>query len=92
MPKAFEPSETQRRHVRVFVDEKKFVVDEVANKQNTLIIAFDPLEVPFKVMLVQDSAPAHEAKKVQDFLKENLPLMVPKDRYLAQQLPRSECL
>ena len=34
---------------------------------------------PFKVMLVQDSAPAHRAKKVQDFLKENLPLMVPKD-------------
>ena len=30
-------------------------------------------------MLVQDSAPAHGAKKVQDFLKENLPLMVPKD-------------
>ena len=34
---------------------------------------------PFKVMLVQDSAPAHGAKKVQDFLKENLRLMVPKD-------------
>ena len=34
---------------------------------------------PFKVMLVQDSEPAHGAKKVQDFLKENLPLMVPKD-------------
>ena len=34
---------------------------------------------PFKVMLVQDSAPAHGAKKVQDFLKENFPLMVPKD-------------
>ena len=34
---------------------------------------------PFKVMLVQDSAPAHGAKKLQDFLKENLPLMVPKD-------------
>lgn len=124
-------------HVRVFVDEKKFVVDEVANKQNTRILAFDPSEVPpvmqsknpasvmvfaavasdgnvmpphfieaglkintaeylkilkdvlmpwirrnydpFKVMLVQDSAPAHGAKKVQDFLKENLPLMVPKD-------------
>lgn len=30
-------------------------------------------------MLVQDSVPAHGAKKVQDFLKENLPLMVPKD-------------
>lgn len=33
-------------HVRVFVDEKKFVVDEVANKQNTRIIVFDPSEVP----------------------------------------------
>ena len=33
----------------------------------------------FKVILVQDSAPTHGAKKVQDFLKENLPLMVPKD-------------
>ena len=30
---------------------------------------------PFKVMLVQDSALVHGAKKVQDFLKENLPLM-----------------
>ena len=124
-------------HVRVFVDEKKFVVDEVANRQNTRVIASDPSEGPpvmqsknpasvmifaavasdgkvipphfieeglrintaeylkilkdvlmpwirrnydpFKVMLVQDSAPAHGAKKVQDFLKENLPLMVPKD-------------
>ena len=34
---------------------------------------------PFKVMLVQDSAPAHGAKKVQDFPKENLPLTVSKD-------------
>ena len=37
---------------------------------------------PFKVMLVvQDSEPAHEAKKVQDgsVLKFNLPWMVPKD-------------
>ena len=33
-------------HVRVLVDEKKFVVDEVANRQNTLVIAFDPSEVP----------------------------------------------
>ena len=123
-------------HVRVFVDEKKFVVDEVANRQNTRVIAFDPSKVPpvmqsknpasvmvfaavasdgkvmpphfseaglkintaeylkilkdvlilwirrnydpFKVMLVQDSALAHGAKKLQDFLKDNLPLMVPK--------------
>ena len=34
---------------------------------------------PFKVMLVQDSAPAYGAKKVQDFLKENHPLRAPKD-------------
>lgn len=124
-------------HVRIFVDEKKFVVDEVANRQNTRVIASDPSEVPpvmqsknpasvmvfaavasdgkvmpphfieaglkinaeeylkilkdvlmpwirrnyepFNVMLIQDSAPAHGAKKVQDFLKENLPLFVPKD-------------
>ena len=33
-------------HVCVFVDEKKFVVDEAGNKQNTRIIAFDPSEVP----------------------------------------------
>ena len=38
---------------------------------------------PFKVMLVQDSAPAHGAKKVQDFLNENLPLMVSKDIWLS---------
>ena len=33
-------------HVPVFVDEKKFVFNEVANKQNTRIIAFDRSEVP----------------------------------------------
>ena len=33
-------------HVRVFVDKKKFVVDVVANKQNTRIIAFDSSDVP----------------------------------------------
>ena len=32
-----------------------------------------------KIMLVQDSAPAHGAKQVQTFLKENFPLFVPKD-------------
>ena len=124
-------------HTRIFVDEKKFIVDEVPNRQNTRVVACDPSEVPpvmqsknpasvmvfaavasdgkvmpphfveaglkintseylkilndvllpwirrnydpTKVMLVQDSAPAHGAKKVQDFLKENLPLFVPKD-------------
>ena len=137
MPKASEPYETQRRTCLRFIDEKKFVVDEVARRQNTRVAAFDPSEDPsvmqsknptsvmvfaafasdgkvmpphfveadlkinrakylkilkdvlmplirrnydlFKVMLVQDSAPAHGAKRVQDFLKENLPLMVPKD-------------
>ena len=39
--------------------------------------------IPFKVMLVQDSAPTHGAKKVQDLLKESLPLMVPKDIWLS---------
>ena len=33
-------------HVHVFLDEKNYVVDEVANKQNTRIIAFEPSEVP----------------------------------------------
>ena len=33
-------------HVRVFVDEKKFVVDEVANCQNTRLVASDSSEVP----------------------------------------------
>ena len=33
-------------HVRFFVVDKKFVVDEVANRQNTRVIAFDPSEVP----------------------------------------------
>ena len=32
-----------------------------------------------KIMLVQDSAPAQVAKKVQTYLKENLPTYVPKD-------------
>ena len=33
---------------------------------------------PFKVMFVQDSATTHGTKKIQDFFKDNLPLMVPK--------------
>lgn len=32
-----------------------------------------------KIMLIQDSAPAHGAKQVQTYLKENLPLFVLKD-------------
>ena len=136
-PKLLNHLKHKGRHVRGFVDEKKFVVGEVANRQNTRVIAFDPSEVPpvmqsinsasvmffaavandgkvmlphfieaglkintaeylkilkdvlmpyirrnydpFKVMLVEDSAPAHGAKKVQGFLKENLPLMVSKN-------------
>ena len=35
-----------------------------------------------KVMHVQDSAPAYGAKQVRTFLKENLPLFVPKDIFL----------
>ena len=33
-------------HVRVFVDEKKFFIDEVTNRQNIRVIAFGPSEVP----------------------------------------------
>ncbi len=32
--------------VRVFVEEKKFVVDEVSNRQNDRVLAFDPSKVP----------------------------------------------
>ena len=32
-----------------------------------------------KVMLVQDSAPAHASQRVQDFLSQRIPLYVPKD-------------
>ena len=125
-PKLLNHLKHKGEHVRVFVDDKKFVVDEVANKQNTLIIAFDPSEVPpvmqsknpASVMFLQPlevmvrwcllisskralkstqrsswkfwkmfwcrgyvgtttpskwCSPAHGAKKVQDFLKENFP-------------------
>ena len=123
--------------VRVFVDEKKFVVEEVANRRNSRVIAFSPDEVapvmkgknpasvmvfgavasdgrvmpphfipagvrigaeeylvilkealiPWmakyyaldKVMLVQDSAPAHAAQRVQDFLSRRIPLFVTKE-------------
>lgn len=123
--------------VRVFVDEKKFIVEEVANRRNSRAIAYSPDEVapvmkgknpasvmvfgavasdgrimpphfmpagvmidtdayltilkesliPWmmkyydlsKVMLVQDSAPAHASQRVQDFLSQRIPLYVPKD-------------
>ena len=118
------------------VDEKKVVVDEVANWRNSRVIALNPevppimqsknpafvmvfggiasdsnvmpphfikvgLKIntvqyikilervvlpwiienydPKHVMFVQDSAPAHGAKTVQEFLKKQLPLFVPKD-------------
>ena len=32
-------------HVRIFVDGKKFIVDEVSNHQNTRVIAYDPSDV-----------------------------------------------
>ena len=120
-----------------FVDEKKFVVDEVANRRNSRVIALNPSEVPSfmqstnpasvmvfggiasdgnvmpphfikvglkintvqymkiferivlpwiienydskHVMFVQESEPAHGAKTVQEFLKKQLLLFVPKD-------------
>lgn len=123
--------------VRVFLDEKKFVVDEVANRRNSRAIVSRPDDVPpvmisknpksvmvfgavasdghvmpphfipagvrvdteeylniledslipwleehfnlDKVMLVQDSAPAHASLRVQDFLSRRIPLFVPKD-------------
>jgi hypothetical protein len=123
--------------VRVFVDEKKFVVDEVSNRRNARVIAENPSQVPVvmhsknpasvmvfgavasdgrvmpphfieaglkintteylkiltevlmpwirkhydpkKVMFVQDSAPAHGSKAVQEFLKAELPNFVPKE-------------
>ena len=125
--------------VRVFVDEKKFVVDEVANRRNSRVIASNPGDVPpvmisknpasvmvfgavasdgrvmpphfipagerigaeeylaileevllpwmakyydlKKVTLVQDSAPAHASRRVQDFLSRKIPLYVPKDTW-----------
>ena len=45
-PKLLNHLKQKGGHVRVFVDEKKFVVDEIANKQKTRIIAFNPSEVP----------------------------------------------
>ena len=38
-----------------FVDEKKFIVDEVANHQNTQVIAYDPSDV-FPVMQSKNPA------------------------------------
>ena len=123
--------------VRVFVDDKKFIVEEVANRRNSRVIAYCPDDVapvmkgensvsvmefgavtsdgrvmpphfipvgmmidtdeyltilkesliPWmmkyydlnKVMMVQDSAPAHASQTVQDILSQKIPLYVPKD-------------
>ncbi|CAI9718914.1 Hypothetical predicted protein [Octopus vulgaris] len=32
--------------VRIFVDEKKFMVDEVANRQNSRVMAYGPFQAP----------------------------------------------
>ena len=45
-PKHLNHLKHKGEHARVFVDEKKVVVDEVANRQNTRVVAFDPSEVP----------------------------------------------
>ena len=136
-PKVLNHLKHRGSDVRVFVDEKKFVVEEVANRQNARYIAYSPDDVapvvkgknpasvmvfgavasdgrvmpphfipagvrigaeeyltilkesliPWmmkhydldKVMLVQDSAPAHASHRVQDFLERRIPLYVPKD-------------
>ena len=118
--------------VHFFIDEKKFIVDEVANRRNSKVIALNRSEVPSimqsknpasimvfgdiasvdnvmpsyfievglkintvqymkilervvlawiieNVMFVQDSAPAHRAKTVREFLKKQLYFFVRKD-------------
>ena len=44
-PKLLDHLKNKGGHVRIFVDEKKFIVDEVANRQNTRVIACDPSDV-----------------------------------------------
>ena len=46
MPKASQPSQEQRRRRSHFVDEKRFLVDEVANSRDTRVIALYPSDVP----------------------------------------------
>jgi len=135
--------------IRIFVDEKKFVVDEVANRRNSRVIALNLSEVPpvmkskhpassmvfgavasdgrvmpphfikaglkinteeylkilkdvlmpwivkfydpQRVMFVQDSAPAHGSKKVQKYLKEHLPLFVPKETWPSSSPDLNPC-
>ena len=137
-------------NVRVFVDEKKFVVDEVANRRNSRVIASNPGDVPSvmknknpayvmvfgavasdgrvmppyfihagekkigaeehlaileemllpwmtkyydlkKITLVQDSAPAHASRRVQDFLSRRISLYVPKDTWPPNSLDLNPC-
>ena len=42
-------------HVRIFVDEKKFMVNEMTNRRNSKIIAYNPSDVP---PVVQSKHPA----------------------------------
>ena len=135
--------------VRIFVDEKKFVVDEVSNRHNARVIAQDPSKVPpvmqsknpasvmvfgamagdgrvmpphfieaglkintteymkilqdvmmpwvtrhydpTQVMFVQDSAPAHGSKTVQDYLQQKMPLFVPKDMWPSSSPDLNPC-
>ena len=44
-PKLLNHLKNKGGHVCIFVDEKKFIVDEVANRQNTRVIACDPSDV-----------------------------------------------
>ena len=135
--------------VRIFVDEKKFIVDEVPNRHNARIIALSPADVPpvmqsknpasvmvfgamasdgrmmpphfieaglkintaeymkilqdvmlpwiirhydrTQVMFVQDSAPAHGSRTVQDYLKQKMPLFVPKDMWPSSSPDLNPC-
>ena len=148
-PKLLNHLKNKGGYVRIFVNEKKFILDEVANHQNTRVITCDPSDVypviqsknpasvmvfavvtsdrrvmpphfikawlkintaeylnilndislpcirryydTTKVMLVQDSAPAHGAKQVQTYLKENLPLFVPKDIWPSSSPDLNDC-
>ena len=44
-PKLLNHLKNKGRHVRSFVDEKKFIVDKVTNRQNMWVIACDPSDV-----------------------------------------------
>ena len=44
-PKLLNYLKNKKGHVHIFLDEEKFIVDEVANCQNTQVIACDPSDV-----------------------------------------------